>query len=586
MSLKRITLKDFVIIDHLELDLEDGFSVLSGETGAGKSILIDAIQLALGNRAESSVIREGANKADITLELDKVDGLRGWLEENGFVSDSQSFEGESELLIRRVIENNGKSRAWINACPATATQLREIGEQLIDIHGQHAWQSLTRPQSVRALLDAYAGLSTQAVQSAWSAWQEASAELSRAQSEQEILQSERERLLWQIGEVEKLNPGADEWESLNTRHTRLSNAQTLIETAHAALQALESDEGGADSLVASAHTELSSKAHLEPEFNELSETLSSAIAQINDVAHSLQNWLSRTDLDPEGLAELDARISLWLSLARRYKRQPSELPELFESWQTELARLDRAVDLAALQAQCAQAEKKYSVLANDLSKKRGSAAPKLSSAITQAMQGLGMSGGSFFVQIEPSDKPTSTGIDEITFLVAAHAGSTPRPVAKVASGGELSRISLAIAVTTSQLGHAQTLIFDEVDSGVGGAVAQTVGKLMKKLGRDRQVLAVTHLPQVAACADNHWVVSKSLSDGQGTISQITNVRGAERVKEIARMLGGERLSDTTLAHASEMLGQTDNPKDEHNTPTLDQTDVAPRSKKKAQEHKQ
>ena len=550
MSLKRITLKDFVIVKHLELDLSNGFSVLSGETGAGKSILIDAIQLALGNRAESSVIREGASKTEITLEIEASKSLEPWLEEQGF-----SFEpGQTELLLKRIIDTGGKSRAWINASPATATQLREIGERLIDIHGQHAWQSLTRPNSVRALLDAYAGISTAPLLKLWNEWREAKQELARARTEQDKLHSERERLIWQITEVDKLAPEANEWETLNTQHTRLANAQTLIEVAQKAYNALQGDEEGANQFIANAQSELDSNAHLDLEFNELSEALASASAQISDVAHSLQSWLKRTDLDPQRLAELDERMSLWLSLARRYKRQPSELPELYVSWKTELQRLDRAVDLGALEASELAAQKAYNAQAKNIGKIREQAAPKLSSAITQAMQGLGMQGGSFVVQIDIADQPGPYGLEEVAFLVAAHSGATPRAVAKVASGGELSRISLAIAVTTSQLGEAQTLIFDEVDSGVGGAVAQTVGKLMKKLGQDRQVLAVTHLPQVAACADHHWVVSKAPSSGR-TLSQMQCVANEERVKEIARMLGGEVLSETTLAHAKEMLQQ-------------------------------
>ena len=280
MSLKRITLKDFVIVKHLELDLSGGFSVLSGETGAGKSILIDAIQLALGNRAETSVIREGALKTEITLEIEAPQSLEPWLEEQGF-----SFEaGQTDLLLKRVIESGGKSRAWINASPATATQLREIGERLIDIHGQHAWQSLTRPQSVRALLDAYAGVSTAQLYKLWTVWREATQNLVRAQNEQDKLHSERERLLWQITEVDKLAPQDNEWESLNTQHTRLANAQTLIDVAQKAYNALQGEEEGANQFIASAQSELDSNAHLDPEFNELSEALSSASAQISDVA--------------------------------------------------------------------------------------------------------------------------------------------------------------------------------------------------------------------------------------------------------------------------------------------------------------
>jgi DNA repair protein RecN (Recombination protein N) len=552
MSLKRITLKDFVIVKHLELDLSSGFSVLSGETGAGKSILIDAIQLALGSRAESSVIREGATKADISLEFDSPSHIDTWLDEQGFGLD----DGQHELLVRRVIEVSGKSRAWINASPATASQLKELADQLIDIHGQHAWQCLTRPNSVRILLDAYAGISTTGLTKLWDQWRASGQALAKAKTDQEKLLSERDRLIWQISEVDKLAPQPNEWPELNAQHTRLANAQTLIEVAQKALTAIQGEDSGADQFIAIAQSTLESNSHLEAEFGELSETLASASAQIADVAHSLQSWLKRTDLDPEGLAELDERLSLWLSLARRYKRTPEELPALYASWKSDLQALERSVDLNALEQADKDAQKAYSTLAAKISAQRGQSAPLLSNAITEAMQGLGMQGGRFLVQIEKSLTPSSTGVDEISFLVAAHSGSTPRPVAKVASGGELSRISLAIAVTTSQLGEAQTLIFDEVDSGIGGAVAQTVGRLMKKLGIDRQVLAVTHLPQVAACADHHWVVSKS-AGSEGTLSQIHSVEGSERVNEIARMLGGERITEATQAHAKEMLEEAE-----------------------------
>ena len=552
MSLKRITLKDFVIVKHLELDLSSGFSVLSGETGAGKSILIDAIQLALGSRAESSVIREGATKADISLEFDSPSHIDTWLDEQGFGLD----DGQHELLVRRVIEVSGKSRAWINASPATASQLKELADQLIDIHGQHAWQCLTRPNSVRILLDAYAGISTTGLTKLWDQWRASGQALAKAKTDQEKLLSERDRLIWQISEVDKLAPQPNEWRELNAQHTRLANAQTLIEVAQKALTAIQGEDSGADQFIAIAQSTLESNSHLEAEFGELSETLASASAQIADVAHSLQSWLKRTDLDPEGLAELDERLSLWLSLARRYKRTPEELPALYASWKSDLQALERSVDLNALEQADKDAQKAYSTLAAQISAQRGQSAPLLSNAITEAMQGLGMQGGRFLVQIEKALTPSSTGVDEISFLVAAHSGSTPRPVAKVASGGELSRISLAIAVTTSQLGEAQTLIFDEVDSGIGGAVAQTVGRLMKKLGIDRQVLAVTHLPQVAACADHHWVVSKS-AGSEGTLSQIHSVEGSERVNEIARMLGGERITEATQAHAKEMLEEAE-----------------------------
>ena len=546
MALKRIALRDFVIVRELELDLAGGFSVLTGETGAGKSILVDALQLALGARADSAVVREGAARAEITAEFDLPPTLIAWLEEAG-------FDNDDTLLVRRSIDSAGKSRAWINGSAATATQLRELADQLVDIHGQHAWQSLTRPDAVRGLLDGYAGLSTKSLQEAWHRWRAAQKTLAEARAAQNSLQRERERLAWQIGEVDKLAPGAHEWDDLNASHTRLANAQALLDAAEGTLQALEGDEaGGATRSLSRAQALLQAQEHVEPAFRDLAQVLASSLAQAEDAAHSLHAYLRKTELDPQRLAELDERMSLWLSLARRYKRTPAELPALHASWKEELAKLDAAADLAALEA----AEKKeagaYLVEARTVSKERSKAAPQLGKAVSQAMQGLGMQGGRFEVALAKSDEPAMNGLEDIAFLVAGHAGSTPRPVGKVASGGELSRIALAIAVTTSQLGTAQTLIFDEVDSGVGGAVAETVGRLMKQLGRDRQVLAVTHLPQVAACADHHLVVSKQ-SGAEGPSSSVTGVQGEQRVAEVARMLGGARLSGTTLAHAKEML---------------------------------
>ncbi len=545
MALKRIVLRDFVIVSELELDLESGFTVLTGETGAGKSILIDALQLVTGSRADTGVIREGASRTDVSAEFDTPASVRETLLEAG-------FDDGDTLLLRRTVDVAGKSRAWINGSPATAQQLRTVGEQLLDIHGQHAWQSLTRPDAVRGLLDAYAQVTTTAVSARWQEWRQAQAALTDAMAAQDSLQRERERLAWQIGELEKLNPQPDEWEELHTSHTRLANGQALLDAAQGALQVLEDDESNVLGLLNNALQQLQAQSHLETDFGNPVEVLTSSLAQVEDTVRTLRGYLRHTELDPERLAELDERMSLWVSLARRYKRMPEELPALLASWRTELAQLDAAADLEGLQGAEKRTHAAYLVEAKALSKARAKTAPVLAQAITQAMQGLGMQGGQFQVALEASAQPMQSGLEDVGFLVAGHAGSTPRPVGKVASGGELSRIALAIAVTTSQLGTAQTLIFDEVDSGVGGAVAETVGRLMRQLGVDRQVLAVTHLPQVASCADHHLVVAKQLS-GQVTLSTVSAVVGEQRVAEIARMLGGEKLSSTTLAHAKEML---------------------------------
>ena len=547
MSLRSISLRDFVIVPALDLDLANGFTVLTGETGAGKSILIDALQLALGARADAGVVREGAQRCEISAEFDSPATIAGWLELAG-------FDASDTLLLRRTIDTQGKSRAWINGSAATATQLKEIADKLVDIYGQHAWQSLTRPDSVRGLLDSYANVAIDDLSAHWHKWRVAQKALLDSRSAQSSLQRESERLAWQIAELDKLAPVADEWVELNAQHSRLSNAQTLREAAQTALDALAESEHNASSLLNRALNALQTQSHIEPQFNALTELLSSALAQIEDTSHSLNSYARHAELEPQRLNQLDERLGQWVSLARRYKRQPADLPGLLIAWRAEQQKVDEAIDLAHLESLERQAHAAYLQEAKAVSKLRAKAAPALAKAITNAMQGLGLQGGIFDVALNALEQPAQYGLEQAEFLVAGHSGSTPRPVGKVASGGELSRIALAIAVTTSELGEAHTLIFDEVDSGVGGAVAETVGRLMKQLGKDRQVMAVTHLPQVAACSDQHLVVAKLSKNGK-TFSTVEPVTGELRVAEIGRMLGGEKLSNTTLAHAKEMLGQ-------------------------------
>lgn len=541
--LRSIHLRDFVIVRELQLDLHGGFSVLTGETGAGKSILIDALQLALGNRAETGVVREGASRAEISAEFDAPASLQAWLQDAG-------FEADGHLLLRRNIDALGKSRAWINGSAATLTQLREAAEHLVDIHGQHAWAQLSSPAELRRLLDAYGRIDASEVSSAHASWREAVKTLVDAQARQATLESERERLAWQLSELSKLAPQEAQWEQLNGEHSLQSHAQDLLQAAHAVIEHLEGEEG-ANHRLAQALELLQKNEHLAQEFSRLGTDLASNLAQIDDIARSLHAFTRKSAPDAARLAELDERVSLWLQLARRFRRPPEELPALLAQWQTDLARLDAASDLGKLQTTVDTANTVLLKACKALTAQRKRSAPLLGNAITAAMQGLGMQGGKFEVQLVASE-PTAYGAEAVEFLVAGHAGSTPRAVGKVASGGELSRIALAIAVTTSELGSAGTLIFDEVDSGIGGAVAETVGRLMKQLGKDRQVLAVTHLPQVAACADHHLLVAKKLV-GKLTESSVQSIAGEQRVTEVARMLGGEKLSGTTLAHAKEML---------------------------------
>jgi DNA repair protein RecN (Recombination protein N) len=543
--LRRLALRDFVIVRTLDLEFAPGFTALTGETGAGKSILVDALQLALGSRGDAGVVREGSARAEIAAEFDAPASLRDWLAEAGFEADGDA------LLLRRTLDAQGKSRAWINGSPATITQLREAADHLVDIHGQHAWQSLTRPDAVRALLDAYAGADTGPLAAAWGAWRAAHEQLERARAQQADLERERERLAWQIGELDRLAPGADEWPELNAEHRRLSHAQAILEALQTALAAIAEDEASAETRTAQAIDALDGVVAHDSALAEPLEVLRGAQAQLQDAAHTLAAALRRGELDPDRLQALDERLAAWIGQARRYRRTPEELPALLAQWRGELAQLDAATDLDALERAAAAARKAYDGAARAVSKQRQAAAPKLAAAITSAMQQLGMAGGRFEVALAALAEPQKHGLESAEFRVAGHAGSMPRALAKVASGGELSRIALAIAVTTSALGEAGTLIFDEIDAGVGGSVADSVGRLMQRLGRDRQVLCVTHLPQVAACADAQCVVRKAARGGT-TESEVLPVTGDARAEELARMLGGSA-GETRLAHARSLL---------------------------------
>ena len=600
--LRSLALRDFVIVPALELDFHVGFSVLTGETGAGKSILVDALQLALGSRGDAAVVREGASRAEVWVEFERPQGLAGWLDEAGFAPDASVADerlavdglvnenlAEASLtdtgteppmlLLRRSIDTQGKSRAWINGSPATLAQLREVAEHLLDIHGQHAWQSLTRASATRERLDAQAGLDTTELAARFARRKAAADALAQALARTDQISDERERLVWQISELDILAPGEGEWAELSAEHQRLAHAQALMDAARLALDAVaDAERSNAEALVGRAIDALTAVSHHDARIAPIVEALQGAAAQLQDAAHSLNAYLSRADLDPERLADLDQRLSAWMGLARRYRRPADQLPALLAQWRAELRAQDNAADIAALQAAVDQADQHYRQEAQRISAARHAAAAPLARAVTQAMQGLGLGGGRFEVALSPLVQPQSQGLEAVEFLVAGHAGSMPRPLGRVASGGELSRLALAIVVSTlnravrpaegpgeaagaglqagaGDVGGGGTLIFDEIDAGIGGAVGNTVGALMKQLGSQRQVLAVTHLAQVAACADHHYVVSKALQPDGRTASTVLQVRGEARISEIARMLGGECLAGTGLAHAQAMLQQ-------------------------------
>jgi DNA repair protein RecN (Recombination protein N) len=523
--------------------------VLTGETGAGKSILIDALQLALGNRGDVGLLREGSARTEVSVEFDEVPAsLAPWLEAAG-------FDSSDSLLLRRTLDAQGKSRAWINGSPATVGQLREAAEHLVEIHGQHAWQRLTRAGDARALLDGQAGVDASRINTLYARWKDAASALQRAREQGDEIERERERLAWQVHELDRLAPGANEWNELNAEHSRLSHAQALIDAARAALDGLSQADGSALERTGQALAALQPVVRFDAALSSMVDVLQGAQAQLADAAHSLHAYLDHDRADASRLADLDARLSAWHGLARRLRRPPAELPALLAQWQSELQALESARDVSALEAALALAERDYRRDAEQLTALRQGAAVALAQAVTQAMQGLGMAGGRFEVALVPQEQPQSFGLETIEFQVAGHAGATPRALAKVASGGELSRLALAIAVTTSRVrpgdtASGVTLIFDEIDAGIGGTVGDVVGALMKQLGQSAQVLAVTHLAQVAACGDQHWVVRKTQAGGRAQ-SELQRVTGEARVAEIARMLGGERLSGT--AHAQALL---------------------------------
>ena len=546
--LRTLSIRDFVIVDAIELEFSSGFSVFTGETGAGKSILIDALALALGGRGDASVVREGAAKADITAEFSASAELDAWLAENEFSNE------EGGALLRRVIDNAGRSKAFINGIAATATQLRDLGEQLVDIHGQHAHQSLLKQDMQRVLLDNQAGLQDEvkAVAVAYKSWRALAKQREEFEHNAKNVLLERERLEWQVGELEKLAVKPGEWADISNEHSRLAHAASLIEGAQDALTLIsESDTAPMLSQLSSLNIRIGKLVDLDGGLQPVLDALEPARIQLQEAVYALNDYLSRVELDPARLRVVETRLENIHATARKFHVAPDDLPQELETLSAQLKQLADASDLDALRAQEEKLKATYTTAAQKLSKARAKAAKALGDAVTVAMQELSMTGGKFVIALQPCE-PASYGIEQIEFMVAAHAGTTPRPLAKVASGGELARIALAISVITSSATATPTLIFDEVDSGIGGGVAEVVGRLLRRLGQDRQVLCVTHLPQVASQANQHFQVSKQSSNGK-TASSIDALDATARVEEIARMLGGLEITATTRTHARELL---------------------------------
>lgn len=565
--LHSLSIRDFVIVNQLDLEFEAGFTVLTGETGAGKSILIDALSLALGARGEGGVTRTGCDKAEISAIFSIANNLEAsaWLAEAELENDGQ------ELVLRRVMFADGRSRAYINGATVTVSQLKELGELLVDIYSQNAHHSLLKPATQRLVLDNFGGLSALAsqVSAHFKIWHKLHQQ--RLESEKNASQyaDEFAELRDKARELAQLSLTAIEWDELQQEHLRLSNGASLITGGEQCRDLLSEGELSAIRLLSQVQHKLQQLREYDAEISEAVETLDSAMIQLEETDRFLNRYLQRADLDPSRLAELDARIQNIHNVSRKYRVQPEEIAALLAQSQARMAELALFANDGELAKQEAQALSAYMQLANSLSEGRQLAAVKLSTQISAEMQRLSLSGGKFEVALSSNDKdvsgkisqtPNVNGLEQVEFLVAGHAGVAAKPLAKTASGGELSRISLAIRVVTAQKESVPTMIFDEVDVGIGGGVAEVVGQLLKQLGESvndgsisqRQVLVITHLPQVAALGSHHLRVSKSLVNAQ-TLSTIAVLDETERVEEIARMLGGLEITEMTRQHAKEML---------------------------------
>jgi DNA repair protein RecN (Recombination protein N) len=546
-----LSIRNFAVVEKLEIEFDKGFTVLTGETGAGKSILLDALSLLLGDRFEPRQLRPGADRAEIAAEFD-IGGLAAvheWLAEN-------ELGDGGELLLRRVLDAQGKSRAYINGSPATLAQLEVLGERLIDLHGQHAHQSLGRSESQRVLLDAYGGSAplVRDVGAAWRAWHEASALRVRAVRDAAAMTREREALVRTVSELTALGVSSAEWNALSQAQSRLANAAALLEAA--AIGEAELADGDAamgPRLAAMAHRLQSASAH-DKSLEATAALIDEARIRVDEAARSLRSYRERLDLDPAELARVEARLSAIHDVARRHRVRPEELPALLADTQAKVTMLSEQGDVDALVRTESNLQRAFSALAAELSAKRKLAAAKLGQRVGAMMKKLAMAGGRVEIALRPLDAPASYGMETVEILVATHPKQALAPLARVASGGELSRLGLAIQVALAEVADVPTLVFDEVDTGIGGAVAATVGGMLQQLGSRRQVLCVTHLPQVAACADHHDLVSKQ-EKAAGVSTKLLRLDTAARVDELARMLGGREITAKTRAHAKELLEQ-------------------------------
>ena len=546
-----LSIRQFVVVDALDVEFAPGFTVLTGETGAGKSILLDALALLLGDRFETRQLRAGAERAELaaTFALGDAPQPAQWLER-------QDLDAGGELVLRRTLDAQGRSRAWINGRPATLAQLAELGPQLIDMHGQHAHQALLAAEAQRELLDGFGGIAALAVDvaDAWRTWRAAVERREAAAGAEAAFAAERDALRERERELADLALAPDEWASLTATERRLANAAQLIEAASWAEDALSEGDDAIARRLARIEQRLAQAASDDPALGEVVALLAPASIQVDEAARAVRDYRRRLDLDPGELARVAERISAIHEVARKHRVRPEALPELAQATSMRLAELTQAGDAAALDEAVDAAKRRYAELAASLSAGRATAAKSLAKRVTSAMQALGMRGGRFDVVLETVSAPASYGRERVVLTIATHPKQASQPLARVASGGELSRVALAIQIAASEVGRVPTLVFDEVDSGIGGAVAATVGEMLQTLGLRRQVLCVTHLPQVAAHADHHFRVVKSGDGGQAT-STLAALSRVQRIDELARMTGGSAVTAKTRAHAAELYEQ-------------------------------
>jgi DNA repair protein RecN (Recombination protein N) len=550
LMLRLLSIRNFVVVEALDLEFDRGFSVLTGETGAGKSILLDALALLLGDRFELRQLKPGAERAELAAEFD-VGGhsaVDAWLVDQGLAAD------DTTLLLRRTLDGQGRSRAWINGRPATLVQLQDVGEMLVDLHGQHAHHSLLNADAQRALVDAFGGFTAlvRATATAWRGWRAAAEKRDAASAAAQASAAERDGLDARRRELAALKVTPDEWASLSQAQSRLAHSAALLDAAAAGEEELAGADAALGRRLSALIAKLDSHAVHDPALKEIVVLLEPAYIQVVEAARALRGYCDRLELDPAELARIEERLAAIHDIARKYRVRPAELPDLLVETDARIAVLAESADADALAKRAAEAEAQWRVLADQLSGKRRYAAHELEVRVTAAMQDLAMKGGRLEIALTPLAAPTSHGSEHVEFRVASHPRQALGPLSKVASGGELSRIALAIQVATSEVGAVPTLIFDEVDAGIGGAVAATVGHLLQSLGTRRQVLCVTHLPQVAAFADTHFRVTKH-GDETAVHAEVEPLAGTERIEELSRMLAGSAITAKTRAHARELL---------------------------------